>query len=390
MSKLSAQHLFSFNGSVLSAILTVKMNIEVFVRNQGFWLIAETIFECLSDKDLASCRLVCHVLRNFLNNSSFWKKRWVKKLENFITYQKYYSNANFNPNLWLSLYEAFPLWKNICMYYQVEQALPVFQHFVVCLKKQERSYPCSTDPLARMILDDDLEFARLLIGSPANFTAIANPGSEASTGNALHFAARHLMENMIDLLLEYSTDIGIDFSDKDHFGQTALHIIADKETCTSRVRLCLKRLLDHAVTRKISINVKNFRGETPFAVLLKGHTCVKSLDLWMDYPVPFKLKLFQKMYVSDLRYLIIELFKDMKEKHQNIEEAEQMLGYPKVRKTNRLYKTSLAGFRKPQLAAVVVELYRVRKEEHLKVKSANKKHQVEIEGIDAPKKKQKV
>lgn len=274
------------------------------------------------------------------------------------------------------------------MYYQVEQALPVFQHFVVCLKKQERSYPCSTDPLARMILDDDLEFARLLIGSPANFTAIANPGSEASTGNALHFAARHLMENMIDLLLEYSTDIGIDFSDKDHFGQTALHIIADKETCTSRVRLCLKRLLDHAVTRKISINVKNFRGETPFAVLLKGHTCVKSLDLWMDYPaVPFKLKEFEKICANDLRNLVVELFKDMKDKGQNIEEAERMLGYPKICKTNRLYKTKLAGFRKPHLAAVVLELYKVRKEEHLKAKMAKKELKIELVRIDEPKKK---
>ena len=80
----------------------------------------------------------------------------------------------------------------------------------------------------------------------------------------------------------------------------------------------------------------------------------------------------------------------MKEKGQNIEEAEQMLGYPKICKTNRLYKTRLAGFSKPQLAAVVVELYRVRKEALLKAKLAKKKHKVETEGSDVPKKKQKV
>ena len=115
--------------------------------------------------------------------------------------------------------------------------------------------------------------------------------------------------------------------------------------------------------------------------MLKGHACV----LWMDYDMPFELDLFEKICINDLRNLVVKLFKDMKEKGQNIEEAEQMLC-----KTNRLYKTRLAGFSKPQLAAVVVELYRVRKEEHLKAKLAKKKHKVETEGSDVPKKKQKV
>ena len=320
--------------------------------------------------------------------------------------KKYYNDSFWqvreNPNLLMSLYEAFPLWKKICMYYQ-EQPLPVFQHFVVSLKKQDRrkrsycdSYRLHStliDPLAQIILKNDVEFVQLLIGSPANFTAITYPyfpwaAGQASYGNALHLATRHVMEKMIDLLLKYSMDIGIDFNDRDIFGQTALHIIADQWSCHSDVQRCLKRLLDHAVTRKISINAKNSRGQTPFVVMLKRHACVKSLDLWMDYPaVPFKLKEFEKICANDLRNLVVELFKDMKDKGQNIEEAERMLGYPKICKTNRLYKTKLAGFRKPHLAAVVLELYKVRKEEHLKAKMAKKELKIELVRIDEPKKK---
>ena len=368
------------------------MNLQVFIGNRGFWLIAETIFDCLSDKDLANCRLVCHQLRNFLNNEGFWKKRWIKKLEKIIMVKKYHYNAN----LLMSLYEAFPLWKEISMYYQ-EQPLPVFQHFVVSLKKQDRqersSFYYSMDPLTRIMMDNDVEFVQLLIGSPVNFTAITYPyfpfpHSQASDGNALHLATRHVMEKMIDLLLKYSMHIGIDFNDWDNFGQTALHIIADNWSCHSDVQRCLKQLLDHAVTRNISINAKNSRGQTPFVVMLKRHACVKSLDLWMDYPaVPFKLKEFEKICANDLRNLIVELFKDMKDKGQNIEEAERMLGYPKICKTNRLYKTKLAGFRKPHLAAVVLELYKVRKEERLKAKMAKKELKIELVRIDEPKKK---
>ena len=309
-----------------------------------------------------------------------------------------YWQVRENPNLLMSLYEAFPLWKKICMYYQ-EQPMPVFQHFVVSLKKQDWQkslpiydyyglYSTSMDPLARIILENDVEFVQLLIGSPANFTAITYPYFPQALGNALHLATRHVMEEMIDLLLKYSMDIGIDFNDWDNFGQTALHIIADKWSCQSDVQRCLKQLLDHAVTRKISINPKNSRGQTPFVVMLKRHACVKSLDLWMDYPaVPFKLKEFEKICANDLRNLVVELFKDMKDKGQNIEEAERMLGYPKICKTNRLYKTKLAGFRKPHLAAVVLELYRVRKEEHLKAKMAKKELKIELVRIDEPKKK---
>ena len=320
--------------------------------------------------------------------------------------KKYYNDSFWqvreNPNLLMSLYEAFPLWKKICMYYQ-EQPLPVFQHFVVSLKKQDRrkrsycdSYRLHStliDPLAQIILKNDVEFVQLLIGSPANFTAITYPyfpwaAGQALYGNALHLATRHVMEKMIDLLLKCSLDIGIDFNDRDIFGQTALHIIADQWSCHSDVQRCLKRLLDHAVTRKISINAKNSRGQTPFVVMLKRHACVKSLDLWMDYPaVPFKLKEFEKICANDLRNLVVELFKDMKDKGQNIEEAERMLGYPKICKTNRLYKTKLAGFRKPHLAAVVLELYKVRKEEHLKAKMAKKELKIELVRIDEPKKK---
>ena len=315
-------------------------------------------------------------------------------MEETLDVLKHLNYVGSNPNLRLSLYEAFPLWKKVCMYYQEEQPLPVFQHFVICLKKKEGSWYSYTiargDPLAQMILDEDVEFVMLLIGSPVNFTAITDPWS-GDVGNALHFAARRLKNKMIDLLLEHSMDIGIDFNDRNDLGETALHIIAKRKTCTPcvqnipniqcSVQLCLKRLLDYAVARNIGVNIKNSRGQTPFEVMLKGHACV----LWMDYDMPFELDLFEKICINDLRNLVVKLFKDMKEKGQNIEEAEQMLC-----KTNRLYKTRLAGFSKPQLAAVVVELYRVRKEEHLKAKLAKKKHKVETEGSDVPKKKQKV
>ena len=135
--------------------------------------------------------------------------------------KKYYSDANSywqvreNPNLLMSLYEAFPLWKKICMYYQ-EQPLPVFQHFVVSLKKQDRPkrgcysyrhYSTLMDPLTRIILENDVEFVQLLIGSPANFTALTYPyfprglgNARVSVilGNALHLATRDAMEKMID------------------------------------------------------------------------------------------------------------------------------------------------------------------------------------------------
>ena len=150
-----------------------------------------------------------------------------------------------------------------------------------------------------MILDEDVEFVMVLIGSPVNFTAITDPWSE-DVGNALHFAARRLKNKMIDLLLEHSMDIGIDFNDKNDLGETALHIIAKRKTCTPcvqnipniqcSVQLCLKRLLDYAVARNIGVNIKNSRGQTPFEVMLKGHACV----LWMDYDMPFELDLFEK------------------------------------------------------------------------------------------------
>ena len=90
-----------------------------------------------------------------------------------------------------------------------------------------------------MILDEDVEFVKLLIGSPVNFTAITDPWSEDG-GNALHFAARRLKNKMIDLLLEHSMDIGIDFNDRNDLGETALHIIAKRKTCTP----CVQNILN--------------------------------------------------------------------------------------------------------------------------------------------------
>ena len=241
-------------------------------------------------------------------------------MEETLDVLKHLNYVGSNPNLRLSLYEAFPLWKKVCMYYQEEQPLPVFQHFVICLKKKEGSWYSYTiargDPLAHMILDEDVEFVMLLIGSAVNFTAITDPWSE-DVGNALHFAdfaARRLKNKMIDLLLEHSMDIGIDFNDRNDLGETALHIIAKRKTCTPcvqnilniqcSVQLCLKRLLDYAVARNIGVNIKNSRGQTPFEVMLKGHACV----LWMDYDMPFELDSFKKICINDFNLTSLKLF----------------------------------------------------------------------------------
>ena len=220
------------------------MDLEVFIGNKGYWLIAETIIDCLSDKHLANCRLVCHQLRNYLNNGSFWKKRWIKKLENVLKHLNYVVSIGTPTQsqeeiLWRKWYLT-KMWNLSCCW--------------------------------------------LVLGSPVNFTAVTDPWS-GDVGNALHFAARRLKNKMIDLLLEHSMDIGIDFNDKNDLGETALHIIAKRKICTPcfpnipniqcRVQLCLKQLLDYAVARNIGVNIKNSRGQTPFEVMLKGHACVK-------------------------------------------------------------------------------------------------------------------
>ena len=331
----------------------------------------------LPDEELVKCLLVSKSWHSFLTYSTFWKKRWIQKLNLVLT------QNSFVPRNWLELdeddpqkplFECYPEWKNICDYIKSEESLQSFQLFVSVLKKFSDE-KWAEDPLElALILSKDPqpnrrhcpqshEFIKLLLRCPA-----------ANFSKSLTLVVEQQQYEKVGLLLDHGDRTKIDVNRLEtylHGSYTALHLLAEDYLC-HHTEPYMKIMLDNAEKYGLDINARNSFGFTPFELMCivtpfksKLWSFKNKLDCWLDYPELFVPNNFDLAPKEKLVNLIIELHQEKLQSGEGTKDLEEKLNLPQSRKCKKSkgltkYALRKANLKKKILVKTIWELYQER------------------------------
>ena len=366
------------------------------IQNEGFHHVAEAIFQNLGERDLISCLRVSKSWFSFLTYGSFWKDRWVRRLDwvidcRFDSVRKwddrhtYRSEPRWIPPDPQPLFEAEPGWKDICEYMKNEESFATFRFFVTRMRQlSDMPGQC---PLQSVLHLADLpeiwnfeDFLRLILRSPVAHKI------DFSYALILSAVSSNFAQKNIEILFEYFDKVNIDVNWRHGLiGETPLHMIAEDYDCEGNERY-LKIMLDNAEKCGLDVHATDTDGYNAFEYMCfftpdtpekeKRWSFRNKLDCWLDFPEFFESPgLFEvQCNRKKLINLVVELYNEKLEKGQDIGELNKKLKLPEDSSEPLTFHALriLVAPKKKDLVKIVWELYQKRIEDHQRNKGSKK------------------
>ena len=161
---------------------------EKLLTNPGLCHIVRNISSFLDPKSLAQCRVVCHSLKDLIDNDRQWL---IFQLEHIHKQEKTfidYDEEDKEERVKSSIKTRFPEWNAFVEEVSRRQNIPTLKEFVkymwIYFKDKPRN--CFSNPLHSAIENSNIEFTQLLINSGIDLE-MKNPFG----GTPLHIACVH-------------------------------------------------------------------------------------------------------------------------------------------------------------------------------------------------------
>ena len=190
---------------------------EKILTNPGLCHIVRNISSYLDPKSLAQCRVVCHSLKDLIDNDRQWL---IFQLEHIHSKEKAFIDccSKDQPKVKSSIKTRFPEWNAFIEELSKRQNIPilkeVIKHMWIYFKDESMNF--CRNPLHSAIANSNIEFTQLLINSGIDLEMKTPDG-----WTPLHIACRHGKIEMIQLLVKHQPTF--DASLRTNDGHTIFH-----------------------------------------------------------------------------------------------------------------------------------------------------------------------
>ena len=187
---------------------------EKLLTNPGLCHIVRNISSFLDPKSLAQCRVVCHSLKDFIDNDRQWL---IYQLEHIHKKKKTFIKKD-ESKVKKSIKTRFPEWNAFIEELSKRQNIPILKevvkHMWIYFKDESMKY--SRNPLHSAVENSNIEFTQILINNGIDLEMKTPNG-----GTSLHVACRFGKIEMVQLLIKHQPTFDASYRSND--GQTVFH-----------------------------------------------------------------------------------------------------------------------------------------------------------------------
>ena len=191
---------------------------EKLLTNPGLCHVVRNISRFLDPKSLAQCRVVCHSLKDLIDNDRQWLifqlEHIHKKDKTFIDY-----DSEDKPNIKSSIKTRFPEWNAFNEEVSKRQNIPMLKEYVnfMWIYFEDESMNFHRNPLHSAVEKSDIKFTQFLIKSGIDLETKTPKG-----WTPLHLACKYGKIEMVQLLIKHQPTF--DASSRSNDGLTIFHL----------------------------------------------------------------------------------------------------------------------------------------------------------------------